>query len=96
MITNTGNVTWESNSIFAFNEDTNENHAVSYDTFPNYLDGCTLTGNDQNLEASEMGISTSGDFPTNPYAHHYPAAIRVCSWDGLAGSCLEQVIKFTP
>ena len=95
-ITNTGSVTWESNSIFAFNEDTNENHAVSYDTFPDYLDGCTLAANDQNLEASEMGISTSGEFSTNPFAHDFTAAIRVCSRDGLAGSCLEQVIKFTP
>jgi hypothetical protein len=95
-ITNTGNVTWESNSIFAFNEDTNENTSVSYDTFPNYLDGCTLANNDQNLEASEVGISTSGEFSTNPYAHDFTVAIRVCSRDGLAGSCLEQVIKFTP
>ena len=79
MITNTGNVTWESNSVFAFNEDTNENHAVSYDTFPDCLDGCSLANNDQNLEAGEMGISTSGEFSTNPYAHDFTAAIRVCS-----------------
>lgn len=95
-IINTGNVTWESNSIFAFNQDTNENHAVSYDTFPDVLDGCSLASNDQNLEASEMGFSTSGEFSTNPYAHDFTAAIRVCSKDGLSGTCLDQALKFTP
>jgi len=95
-IINTGSVSWESNSIFAFNQDTNENHAVSYDTFPDVLDGCSLAGNDQNLEAGEMGFSTSGEFSTNPYAHDFTAAIRVCSQDGLAGTCLDQALKFTP
>lgn len=95
-IINTGSVTWESNGIFAFNQDTNENHAVSYDTFPEVLDGCSLASNDQNLEAGEMGFSTSGEFSTNPYAHDFTAAIRVCSQDGLAGTCIDQALKFTP
>jgi len=95
-IINTGNVTWESNSIFAFNQDTNENHVVSYDTFPDILDGCSLAGNDQNLEAGEMGISTSGEFFTNPFQHDFTVAIRVCSQDGLAGTCLDKALKFTP
>jgi len=96
-ITNTGSLTWESNRVIATDQVTSETMDYSWDNFPNYNDiGCALVSADLNLDAGEVGNTSSQAFSANPAGHSFTATIRVCSLDGLAGICLEKTITFTP
>jgi hypothetical protein len=94
-ITNTGGLTWESNRVTVTDQDTIITKKVTWDNFPYYSSTCA-TGADQNLEAGETGYTTSDGFVIDPAGHAMAATIRVCSQDGLAGTCLEQTITFSP
>lgn len=94
-ITNTGIITWESNRITATNLVTSETKTVDRNSFPN-LSGCVVASADDNLEPGEIGITTSAGFAANPAGQNMAATIRVCSLDGMAGTCLEKTINFTP
>jgi hypothetical protein len=95
-ITNTGNITWESNSVYVKDQVSNEEHTMNYDEFPDVKDGCKLASNDQNLEAGEAGMTTSDGFSESPIGHSFKATIRVCSQNSLVGTCLDKTILFTP
>jgi hypothetical protein len=95
-ITNTGTVTWESNSVYVKDQVSHEEHSTNYDEFPNVKNGCTLESNDRNLEAGEVGITTSDGFSENPAGHSFTATIRVCSQNSMVGTCLDKTILFTP
>ena len=94
-ITNNGGVTWESNRILTTDQVTSETTTVIRDNFPN-LNNCSVTSADLNLEAGEVGITTSAGFSANPAGHSITTTIRVCSLDGMTGTCLEKTITFTP
>jgi uncharacterized protein YgiM (DUF1202 family) len=94
-VNNNGSVTWESNQVSATDHVTAATLTDNYDAFP-YADAtCGLISIDQNLEAGEIGYTGIGPF-TNPAGHSFTATIRVCSQDGMAGTCLEKTINFTP
>jgi hypothetical protein len=95
-ITNTGSVSWESNRIKVTDQDTSEEHTSSYDDFPNVSNGCAVASDDLNLAPGETGATTSDGFSANPAGHSFKANIRVCSRDGLDGTCLDKTITFTP
>jgi hypothetical protein len=67
----------------------------NFDSFLNPNNVCALVSEDQNLEAGEIGYTLCGPFG-NPAGHAFTATIRVCSQDGMAGTCLEKTITFTP
>ncbi|MDO9131106.1 MAG: SH3 domain-containing protein [Anaerolineales bacterium] len=94
-ITNNGTVTWESNRIIATDQVTAETRTVDRNTFPNLV-GCGVVSADQNLEAGEIGYTVTSGFSANPAGHSFTATIRLCSQDGLVGTCLEKTITFTP
>jgi hypothetical protein len=97
LITNTGSVTWESNRVITTDQVTSETEDISWDNFPNFNDiGCALVFADPNLEAGEVGYTSSMAFSANPAGHNITATIRVCSLDGMAGICKEKIITFTP
>ncbi|MFA5873605.1 MAG: hypothetical protein WC832_06540 [Anaerolineales bacterium] len=96
-ITNNGSVTWESNRVIATDQVTSETKTIDRNNFPNHNDiGCVFISADQNLEAGEVGFTTTTEFGANPAGHSITATIRVCSLDGMAGICLEKTITFTP
>ena len=97
-ITNNGSITWESNRVIATDSVTAESNSETRDFFPNYNEsGCALTSSDLNLEPGEVGFTSTNDFFTaSPSGHSITATIRVCSLDGLAGTCLDKTITFTP
>lgn len=95
-ITNTGILTWESNSVYVKDLVTNEERSTSYDSFPDVTDNCSLASDDLSLEQDEIGITTSGEFTGNPAGHVHTATIRVCSQNGLGGTCRNETLKFTP
>jgi hypothetical protein len=95
-ITNSGDVPWESNSVKATDQTTSEEQKTSYDDFPNLNSGCGLASDDLNLTAGETGTTMSGGFSANPAGHIFKATLRVCSLDGLDGTCVDKAITFTP
>jgi hypothetical protein len=96
-ITNNGSVTWESNRVIATDQATAVTVAIDRNTFPLVNDiGCAPVSADLNLEAGEVGFTSTNTFGTNPAGHPFTATIRVCSLDGMAGTCLEKTITFTP
>lgn len=97
-IVNNGTVTWESNRVVAKDLVSSESNSEDRDFFPNYNEsGCALTSSDLNLEPGEIGFTSTNDFfVANPSGHNFTATIRVCSLDGLTGTCLEKTITFTP
>ncbi|MBE3038979.1 MAG: hypothetical protein IMZ62_09240 [Chloroflexi bacterium] len=94
-ITNNGSVTWESDRVITTDQATSETVTVDRNNFPN-INGCATASTDQNLEAGEVGITMNAGFSANPAGHSITATIRVCSLDGMAGTCLEKTITFTP
>lgn len=94
-ITNTGAVTWESNRVSVTDENLNLTLKVSRDKFLYYSSNCGELG-DFNLEKGEIGFTTSEGFAANPRGHAISATVRVCSQDGLTGTCQAQTISFKP
>ncbi|HEX7541199.1 MAG TPA: hypothetical protein VF352_03635 [Anaerolineales bacterium] len=97
-ITNNGPVTWESNRVIATDQVSGETNTVDRNDFPNLNNAdCALLSADLNLEAREVGYTSSISFVVAPPAgHNFTATIRVCSLNGMAGTCLEKTITFTP
>ena len=96
-ITNNGSLTWESIRVTATDQTTTQSNTVDWNSFLNYnVSGCALISEDQNLEAGEVGYHTTDTFAVNPAGHNFMATIRVCSLNGLAGTCLDKTITFTP
>ena len=94
-ITNTGSVTWESDKVTVTDQNTSVTKTVTQDNFPYYSSACA-TGADQNLEAGEVGYTTSAGFGADPAGHAMSATLRICSQDGMAGTCQEKTLTFTP
>lgn len=97
-ISNTGSVTWESVKIVMKDTVTSTVKTHTRDSFKSYS-GCTASGEDQNLEAGEVGKATSvspGQFTYDPSDHAMKAVVTVCSENGLAGTCMSKTLTFTP
>ena len=94
-ITNNGATTWESNRVVVTDQNTSITRTISYDDFPYYTAACD-SKTDLNLEAGEVGFSMSDGFALDPAGHDITATILVCSQNGLAGTCLEKTVSFTP
>jgi hypothetical protein len=94
-ITNTGGLTWESDRVTVTDQKNSVTKTVTRDNFPYYSSKCEETA-DQNLEAGEVGYTTSEGFGANLAGHSLSANIRVCSENGMNGTCKERLITFTP
>jgi len=94
-ISNSGGLTWESNRVTLTDQSTLITQVVTSNDFPYYNSACA-TGADQNLAAGEVGYTSSDGVAIDPAGHDMVATIRVCSLDGLAGTCLEQTVNFRP
>jgi hypothetical protein len=94
-IKNNGVVSLESNKLIVTDQTTAITKTSIRDNFPYYDASCGSIA-DNNLEAGEVGYTTSEGFAIDPTGHSMVATIRVCSQDGLAGTCQEKTITFTP
>jgi hypothetical protein len=96
-ITNTGNVTWESNRVIATDQATSETITIDRNNFPEFAEaGCGVLSESINLEAGEVGNTASNNFSADPSGNALTSTIRVCSQDGMLGTCVEKTITFTP
>lgn len=96
-VQNTGSVTWESNRVIATDQTTSETTTIDQNTFPEYADaGCAVLSDAVNLEPGETAYTSSNAFSADPTGHPITGTVRVCSKDGMLGTCVEKTITFTP
>jgi len=93
-ITNTGSLTLESDQVTVTDQNTSVTKTTTQDNFPYYSSACA-TGADQNLEKGEVGYTTSAGFADDPTGHAMSATLRICSQNGMAGTCQEKTLTFT-
>lgn len=96
-IRNTGGITWESIQIVLTDTVTAVTKTHTADTFDEYS-GCPLVLSQYDLAPGEPGDVTAvlGFFNYNPAGHSITATVKLCSQNGLAGTCLSKTINFTP
>jgi hypothetical protein len=97
-VTNTGSITWESIRIIVTNNTASTTTTHLADIFRSY-EGCPVESSQLNLDPGEGGhVATvnPGQINYNPVGIPFTAVIKVCSQNGLAGTCLEKTVNFTP
>ncbi len=93
-VKNTGGLTWQSYQATA----TDTDHAVTRTTTSNIFreySGCTALAGQDDLTPGESGTATVGAFPVLALGPHFNLTIKLCSQDGLGGTCLTKSISFT-
>jgi hypothetical protein len=96
-ISNTGSLVWQSVSVTVTDTVTTEAVNWTDDQFKEFQ-ACILNlGTLQNdLGPTEVGFSPSEGLSADPSGHQIDATIKVCTEDGLGGTCLTKNISFTP
>jgi len=96
-INNNGSLTWQSVQIIVTDTVTADVKTHTSDIFEEY-DGCNLLLVQQDLTPGEPGsvTTTIAPFNYNPAGHAMQATIKVCSLNGLGGTCMTKTITFTP
>lgn len=92
---NNGGLTFESVSLTVRDLDTNAVTSMIADNFTN-LNGCSGSGSRDRLNPGEDRTVSSSAFTYDPRGHDLRATITLCSRDGLSGTCITEVINFTP
>jgi hypothetical protein len=96
-IINSGSVTFDSNRVTVTDQATSVTKTINRNTFPELVStGCAVISEPANLDPGEIGYTSSDVFATNPAGHAMKATIRVCSSNGMLGTCGEKTITFTP
>ncbi|MBC8503831.1 MAG: hypothetical protein ISR58_22235 [Anaerolineales bacterium] len=94
-IVNDGGLAFSSVTTTTTDNDTNETVNYTSDIFENYKT-CILDSAVNDLAPGESGFTSSGSFSNNPDNHQVIATVRLCSEDGLLGTCIERAFTFTP
>jgi len=94
-ITNTGSQIWQ--SIYSSVTDTTLSATTtsSWDLFEDWT-GCTMNVAQDDLAPGESGQAWAGPLTGNPNGHLINATVKLCTADGLAGTCASKSISFTP
>jgi len=95
LITNNGGSTLESVSITVTDNDTAQSVSSNNDKFDEWT-GCLLASSQSDLISGEAGYAVSGTLNNDPTGHAIDVTIRVCSEDGLGGTCSVQNMSFKP
>ncbi len=96
-VNNTGSVTWESYAITFKNDAHATSASASSDQFTGYDQWCVNTGSQADLMAGENGIaSVKTTLAYNPAGQDFDVSLKLCSANGLGGTCLTKTMSFTP
>jgi len=96
-VTNTGSVIWESYTITLHNTAHGTTATGSGNEFIGYDNWCISTGSQSDLMPGETGMASVITFLAyNPAGEAFDATLKLCSANGLGGTCLSQTINFTP
>ena len=96
-ITNSGSLIWQSVSVTVTDTVTTEAVNWTDDQFKEF-NACILNlGTLQDdLAANEVGFSPGNGLSADPTGHQIDASVKLCSQDGLGGTCLTRNLSFTP
>ncbi len=96
-VTNNGGVTWESVQVTTKDLVTSTTlNGPASDKFDDWS-GCLTALSQGDLMPGEAGDTNSGySFVYNPAGHAMEATIKLCSQNGLVGTCLSKTLNFTP
>lgn len=92
---NTGGVAFESVSLTLRDTVTNTVQSVYSNNFTD-IDGCLDSETKENLNSGGMRTISSPAFAYDPAGHKLRATITLCSNNDNSGTCITQVITFTP
>lgn len=96
-VNNTGSITWSSGSVIAKDNVTSttllERTSNQFEDWNGCLSASPIQGD---LAPGEIGSLHSFDFMSNPAGHAILLTIKLCSMDGMAGSCITKQVTFTP
>ena len=98
-ITNNGSLTWESYQVVVTDANTSITTTYAKDDFTDVGTFCVITNTLVDLTPGEVGVSGNwgvGLFSYNPAGHNMSATFKLCTENGIAGTCLEKSITFVP
>jgi len=96
---NNGSETWRSYKVDVTDSNTSVTKSYTSDDFLDATSTCTATTSLMDLTPGETGFTGNwygGLFAYNPAGHNLSATFRLCSNDGMAGTCTSKSISFTP
>jgi hypothetical protein len=94
-LTNTGGLTFRSISLAVRDLDTDTVVSMSADKFT-ATDGCVSSSTEDTLGPDDTVTVSTAAFAYNPTGHDMRATITLCSNVGVSGTCVTEVIEFTP
>jgi len=92
---NTGETRFRSISLTIKDTVTNISLSLDANGFTD-VDGCTTSTTRDNLNPGATRIFSAPAFVYDPTGHKLRATITLCTENGLKGTCIEEVIEFTP
>lgn len=92
---NTGGISFKSLSLTVRDTETDAVVTMYSDTFTD-INGCLDSSSRDTIHPGESPTISSPAFGYNPDGHELRATITLCSSEGLNGTCLTEVIEFTP
>jgi hypothetical protein len=94
-LTNTGGLTFRSISLAVRDLDTNTVVSMSADKFTATND-CVGSSTEDTLSPDDTVTVSTAAFAYDPRGHDMRATITLCSNVGVSGTCVTEVIEFTP
>jgi hypothetical protein len=92
---NNGGVPFKSLALTVRDTVTNAVVSLYSDSFTN-MDGCLDSSTKDVLEPDSNTVISAPAFAYDPVGHELRATLTLCSNRGQSGTCVTQVVKFTP
>jgi hypothetical protein len=92
---NKGGIAFRSISLSVQDTVTNTTVSLSDDNFKNN-NGCDSSDSRNTLDTGDVVVVSSSSYAYDPTGHKIRATITVCSEEGVNGTCVTDVINFTP
>ena len=94
-LTNTGGLIFQSISVAVRDLDTDTVVSMSADKFT-WTNDCVGSSTENTLDPDDTLTVSTAAFAYDPRGHDMRATITVCSNVGVSGTCVTEVIEFTP
>ena len=92
---NTGGIAFRSISLSVFDESSSTTHSMTNDNFVNN-DGCNTSNSLDTLQTGSAVIVSAPAYSYDPTGRKIRTTVTLCSAEGVNGTCVTDVINFTP
>ncbi|MBM3145988.1 MAG: SH3 domain-containing protein [Chloroflexi bacterium] len=92
---NTGQVMFQSVYTSVTDNNTAETVTSQSDSFEEW-NGCLAGSTYLDLDPGDIGYTVGGMLANDPTGHNVDATVKLCTGDGLAGTCVTRNLSFTP